>query len=73
MDSLPAIIGGTLLLDQEAGIVRPSIADYTSPELLERIRDVLLSNQVTNGENVRRLEEAMAAYLDVDHVVAVSS
>lgn len=60
-------------MEGEAGIVRPSIADYTSPELLARIGEVLVSNQVTNGVTVRRLEENMAAYLEVSHVVAVSS
>ena len=65
MDDRPAILGGTPALEQEAGIVRPSFADFTSPELLGRIGDVLASNQVTNGVNVRQLEEAMAAYLNV--------
>jgi dTDP-4-amino-4,6-dideoxygalactose transaminase len=73
MKNRPAILGGAPLLEEEAGIVRPSIADYTSTELMERIRQVLLSNQVTNGVNVRRLEEQMAAYLGVDYVAAVSS
>ena len=74
MNSRPAIIGGAPIMgDQEVGIVRPSIADYTTPELMSRIQDVLLSNQVTNGVNVRRLEEEMAEYLGVDHVAAVSS
>jgi dTDP-4-amino-4,6-dideoxygalactose transaminase len=61
------------MLEQDAGIVHPSFADYTTPELMRRIEEVLLSNQVTTGINVRRLEQQMAEYLDVDHVVAVSS
>ena len=73
MNNRPAILGGTPLLEQEAGIVRPSIADYADSDLLAQIRDVLLSNQVTNGVEVRSLEERMAEYLEVDHVVAVSS
>lgn len=73
MDNRPAILGGAPLLEEEAGIVRPSIASYTTPALMEQIQNVLLSNQVTNGVNVRRLEEQMAAYLGVDHIVAVSS
>jgi dTDP-4-amino-4,6-dideoxygalactose transaminase len=40
---------------------------------MQSIQEVLESNQVTNGVNVRRLEEEMAAYLGVDQVVAVSS
>ena len=73
MSNRPAIIGGSPMLENEASIVRPSIADYTSPDLLARIQEVLLSNQVTNGVNVRRLEEVMAAYLGVEQVAAVSS
>ena len=74
MNSRPAITGGTPIMgDQEAGIVRPSIASYTTPELLAKIEEVLRSNQVTNGINVRRLEEEMAEFLGVDHVAAVSS
>lgn len=73
MDNRPAILGGAPLLEEEAGIVRPSIASYTTPELMDRIQQVLLSNQVTNGVNVRRLEEQMAAYLGVGHVAATSS
>jgi dTDP-4-amino-4,6-dideoxygalactose transaminase len=73
MDNRPAILGGAPLLEEEAGIVRPSIASYTTPELMDRIQKVLLSNQVTNGVNVRRLEEQMAAYLGVEHVAATSS
>ena len=73
MDNRPAILGGAPLLREEAAIVRPSIADHTTPELMSHIQEVLLSNQVTNGINVRRLEEQMAAYLGVEHLVAVSS
>jgi dTDP-4-amino-4,6-dideoxygalactose transaminase len=73
MNNRPAILGGAPLLEEEAGIVRPSIAAYTTPELMEQIKNVLLSNLVTNGANVRLLEEQMSAYLGVDHVVAVSS
>ena len=74
MDIRPAILGGIPYFSgEEVDIVRPSIADYTSPELLNRIQDVLASNQVTNGVNVHSLEDAMAAYLNVDYLVAVSS
>ena len=73
MDYRPAILGGAPLLEQEAAIVQPSIAEYTTTELMAQIQEVLLSNQVTNGANVRLLEEAMAAYLNVEHVAAVSS
>jgi dTDP-4-amino-4,6-dideoxygalactose transaminase len=73
MDNRPALLGGNPLLAEQAGIVRPSIADYTTPELLDRIKCILESNMVTNGPTVRELETAMAAYLGVEHVAAVSS
>ena len=73
MNNKPAILGGTPLLNEEAAIARPSIADYTTPELLEQLKGILDSNMVTNGPTVRELEKAAAEYLDVEHVVAVSS
>lgn len=73
MSNIPAILGGAPILNEEAGIVKPSISDYTTPELMERIEGILKSNMVTNGPTVREIETAMAEYLGVDHVVAVSS
>ena len=73
MSNIPAILGGAPILNEEAGIVKPSISDYTTPELMERIEGILKSNMVTNGPTVREIEAAMAEYLGVDHVVAVSS
>jgi dTDP-4-amino-4,6-dideoxygalactose transaminase len=73
MSNRPAILGGSPLMDREAGIVRPSIAEYTTPELMNRIESILKSNLVTNGPTVQELEKAMAAYLGVEHVAAVSS
>ena len=54
-------------------MVQEEIADYASPELMDQIQGILASNQVTNGINVKCLEEEMAEYLGVDHVAAVSS
>ncbi len=42
-------------------------------EFLEDVRRILASKQLTNGVYARRFEEAAAAYLGVDHCVAVSS
>lgn len=61
------------MLNEMAGIVKPSISDYTTPELMDRIKGILESNMVTNSVTVQELEERMAEYLGVDHVVAVSS
>ena len=73
MSNQPAILGGRPVLQTEAGIVRPSIAQYTTPELMQRIQSILESNMVTNGVTVQELENKMAGYLGVEHVVAVSS
>lgn len=72
MDNRPAVLGGKPVLAEEAGIVRPSISQYTG-QVLERIRAILESNMVTNGPTVRQLEQAVAEYLGVEYVVAVSS
>lgn len=42
-------------------------------EFLEDARKILASGQLTNGAQVRRLEEVAAAYLEVPYCVAVSS
>lgn len=73
MSNIPAILGGDPVLNEVAGIVKPSISDYTTPELMARIEGILKSNMVTNGPTVREIETAMAEYLGVNHVVAVSS
>ncbi|MCI0869106.1 MAG: DegT/DnrJ/EryC1/StrS family aminotransferase, partial [Chloroflexi bacterium] len=70
MNDIPAILGGTPVLSEMAGIVKPSISDYTTPELMDRIEGILKSNMVTNGVTVKELEAAMADYLGVDHLVA---
>ncbi|MCI0812480.1 MAG: DegT/DnrJ/EryC1/StrS family aminotransferase, partial [Chloroflexi bacterium] len=73
MNDIPAILGGTPVLSEMAGIVKPSISDYTTPELMDRIEGILKSNMVTNGVTVKELEATMADYLGVDYLVAVSS
>lgn len=73
MNNKPAILGGTPMLADEAGIVRPSISDYTTPELMDRIKGILESNMVTNSVTVKELEDTMAEYLGVEHIVATSS
>ena len=47
MNDIPAILGGTPVLSEMAGIVKPSISDYTTPELMDRIEGILKSNMVT--------------------------
>ena len=69
----PAIIGGAPVVSENIPIVRPSFADYTNDELMDTIRSILRSNMVTNGPTVEQLEESLASFLEVDHVIAVSS
>jgi dTDP-4-amino-4,6-dideoxygalactose transaminase len=42
-------------------------------EFLDEVRGILASKQLTNGEHVRKFEQAVADYLGVAHCVAVSS
>ena len=73
MNDRPALLGGTPKLENDAGIVQPSIGRYTDDALMDRLRSILDSNMVTNGPTVRELERDMASYLEVDDVAAVSS
>src|ERR1700761_1795087 len=43
------------------------------PEFLDDVRKIVASKQLTNGVYVRKFEDAAAAYLGVEHCVAVSS
>ncbi|MEU3721283.1 DegT/DnrJ/EryC1/StrS family aminotransferase [Streptomyces sp. NPDC031705] len=52
-------------------LVRPTVEPDSA--LLARMDDVLRSGMLTNGVWVRRFEEAVAEYLGVRHVVAVSN
>jgi len=66
-----ALLGGTPMFAEAVPFVRapaPSLARVT--ELLEPSWE---QGMLTNGPLVRRLEEEVAAYLEVEHVVAVAS
>ncbi len=55
-------------------IIRPSVDEFATPKLLDRISEVLRSNMLSNvGIYVRQFEEACEKRLHVDHVIAVSS
>lgn len=68
---LPALLGGTPLLEERLPLVRPTIEDV--PGLAAQLADVLASGMLTNGPQVRRLEETVAERTQARHVVAVSS
>jgi dTDP-4-amino-4,6-dideoxygalactose transaminase len=68
---LPAIRGGRPLFPDGLPLARPTVAH---PEAVAAAaREILASGVLTNGPTVRRLEERAAAYLGVQHCVAVSS
>ena len=71
MPRLPAVLGGQPAFPNGLPLVRPCIPDV--PGIGTRIAAVLESGQLTNGRLVRELEEQVADYLGVGHVVAVSS
>ncbi len=52
-------------------MVRPNLPP--PPRVLEKFQEILRSGQLTNGPQVRRLEDSVCEFLDVPHCVAVSS
>ena len=70
-DSKPAALGGTPAFPEGLPLVRPTIPDI--PGVAVRLQRVLESGYLTNGPTVRELEERAQEYLQVPHVVAVSS
>ncbi|MDP8927220.1 MAG: DegT/DnrJ/EryC1/StrS family aminotransferase [Actinomycetota bacterium] len=68
---LPAVLGGSPAFPAGLPLVRPDLPDTAA--IARRLQQVLDSGILTNGPSVRRLEEAVAEYVRVDHVVAVSS
>ncbi|MGH8883791.1 MAG: DegT/DnrJ/EryC1/StrS family aminotransferase [Egibacteraceae bacterium] len=71
MTDRPAILGGAPAFPDGLPLVRPTLTGV--PEIARRLERVLESGILTNGPNVRRLEETAAEYMNVRHVVAVAS
>ncbi|MDQ3932106.1 MAG: DegT/DnrJ/EryC1/StrS family aminotransferase [Actinomycetota bacterium] len=71
MTRLPAVLGGSPAFPAGLPLVRPTLPDTAA--IARRLQQVLDSGILTNGPTVRRLEEAVAEYVGVDHVIAVSS
>jgi len=67
----PAILGGTPAFDEPLPVIRPTIAPIEEWEA--DLRAVLASGIVTVGPVNARLERAVADYLHVPEVVAVSN
>ena len=56
----PAILGGVPAFEKTFPIIRPSSDEAATPEFLDRVRDVLRSNLLSNvGIFVRQFEEAL--------------
>jgi dTDP-4-amino-4,6-dideoxygalactose transaminase len=71
MRDVPALLGGTPIFTTKVNIVRPVLPDYT--ELIDGLKDIVGTGMVTKGKYLLAFEEAIAAHLNVKHVVAVSS
>ncbi|MGH2787274.1 MAG: DegT/DnrJ/EryC1/StrS family aminotransferase [Actinomycetota bacterium] len=67
----PAVRGGRPAFPEPIPLVRPRVP--TEDGLPTRIQEILGSGMLTNGANVRELEQRVAEYLHVEHCVAVSS
>lgn len=68
----PVLLGGPSILPQPLTIVRPLLPPLAA--IQERLEQALQGGQLTNnGPYVRALEEALAAYFGVAHVVAVGN
>lgn len=67
----PTALGGPAVFPEGLPLVRPALPDRD--DLLRSFARILDSGMLTNGPTVRAFEERVAAYLRVDHVVAVAS
>ncbi|HEX2027221.1 MAG TPA: DegT/DnrJ/EryC1/StrS family aminotransferase [Nitriliruptorales bacterium] len=71
MSAAPAVLGGDPAFPRGLPLVRPDLGDTS--RLSARLEAILASGILTDGPTVRALEEAVADYLGVGHVVAVAS
>lgn len=67
----PALLGGTPVFSNKVSMVRPWLPPFS--DLAGEFQSVMESGWLTNGPNVRALEEEVAEALQVKHAVAVSS
>src|SRR2546427_3665238 len=67
----PAVLGGPRAFTTKLAVTRPTLPP--TQELLGDLERVFESGMITNSQWVERLERALAEYLQVHHVVAVSS
>jgi dTDP-4-amino-4,6-dideoxygalactose transaminase len=68
---MSAILNGTPIFSSRVNIVRPVLPGHH--ELVDGIQSMLSSGMVTKGKFLSEFESAVAEYLNVKHVVGVSS
>lgn len=68
---MPAVLGGDPMFTDTVPVSSATLPDFASVEA--HYQDVYSTGMVTNWKYVKEYEEKMARYLEVDHVVAVSS
>lgn len=71
MTDLPAILGGTPAFPEGVPFTRPTLPPWE--DLAPRLEAMYRSGNLTKGPHQRRFEARMEEYLQVPHVVAVSS
>lgn len=69
--ALPAALGGSPAFASQLPLSRPSIP--TDLDLLEAFRRVVESGFITKGSQLASFESELSDYLEIEHVVAVSS
>src|SRR5881296_1957003 len=71
LKGLPAVLGGEPAFPDGLPFVRPSVPKEKT--VVNAVRQILASRQLTNGPLVIELESRVAKFLDVRHCIAVSS
>ncbi len=71
MTDLPAILGGSPAFPEGVPFTRPTLPPWEA--LAPQLEAMYRSGNLTKGPHQRRFEARMEAYLQVPHVVAVSS
>ncbi|MFG1988062.1 DegT/DnrJ/EryC1/StrS family aminotransferase [Streptomyces albidoflavus] len=69
--SLPASLGGVPVLETGIPMARPTVV--SDGPLLDSVREILASGQMTNGTQVAAFEREVADWVGVEHAVAVSN
>jgi dTDP-4-amino-4,6-dideoxygalactose transaminase len=68
---IPALLGGKPVFDDILPLARPALPKFDS--LSGEMRQIFESGQITSSKYVKEFEEAVASYLNVKHVIALSS